>query len=254
MKRLGPEQLDLLAGTYLLGTLRGGARRRFEALLRSDPELQRRVAAWERDLGRLTDPILPQEPPPRVWDAIERALPPEQRPAAQADGTKQGLTGLGLSKIWRPLAFAAVFAAGIALLALGWSLSQVPDWGAEMVAHLVKEPAALEARQQLTPDALSQALAPFGLRAAAPLGDISFLRQCVVADRRVLHLVVTTPFGRATLILLPGETAAPQPDRQLAGHAVRLVPLHGSLLGLILDRVELLPLLEAHVRQGLAHT
>jgi anti-sigma-K factor RskA len=47
MKRDEPENLDLLAAEYVLGTLVGGARRSFERRQSSDPFVARRVRAWE---------------------------------------------------------------------------------------------------------------------------------------------------------------------------------------------------------------
>lgn len=40
--------LDPLCGEYLLGTLRGAARRRFERALREEPEVAARLAHWQR--------------------------------------------------------------------------------------------------------------------------------------------------------------------------------------------------------------
>ena len=44
----------MLAAEYVLGTLRGPARRRFERLARSDTALRAEQHFWEAQLGRLT--------------------------------------------------------------------------------------------------------------------------------------------------------------------------------------------------------
>ena len=44
-----PELRDRLAAEYVLGTLHGRARARLQQLLRDDPQLQARVAFWERE-------------------------------------------------------------------------------------------------------------------------------------------------------------------------------------------------------------
>ena len=54
-----PELLDRLASSYALGTLRGGARRRFERLLPAHPMLEAAVQRWQQRLQPLTSPVTP---------------------------------------------------------------------------------------------------------------------------------------------------------------------------------------------------
>ena len=46
-----PRLVDLLAGEYALGTLQGGARRRFEKLLARRPDLAEAVARWNERMA-----------------------------------------------------------------------------------------------------------------------------------------------------------------------------------------------------------
>lgn len=69
---------DALAAQYVAGTLRGRARRRFDQLLPSHPALQRAVREWQDRLMPLTTAVVPQQPSPAVWQAIERRLWPAQ--------------------------------------------------------------------------------------------------------------------------------------------------------------------------------
>ena len=48
MNILHAELADRLAAEYVLGTLNGGARRRFDALLPAHPVLRDAVAGWEK--------------------------------------------------------------------------------------------------------------------------------------------------------------------------------------------------------------
>lgn len=70
---------DDLAAEYVLGTLRGQARLQFEQLLRTDPQMRRRVHDWESRLFPLTDGLQPQKPPKRVWSAIQKRIQPQQK-------------------------------------------------------------------------------------------------------------------------------------------------------------------------------
>lgn len=69
-----PQLRDKLASEYVLGTLRGRARARFESLLRYDPALRRTVAVWEARVTPLAAAASEIAPPPRVWRAISRRI------------------------------------------------------------------------------------------------------------------------------------------------------------------------------------
>jgi anti-sigma-K factor RskA len=69
-----PELRDRLAAEYVLGTLTGRARARFQALLRYDRDLKRTVADWEERLSPLALAATGIAPPRRVWQAVERRI------------------------------------------------------------------------------------------------------------------------------------------------------------------------------------
>ncbi len=71
---------DRLAAEYALGTLRGGARRRFETWLRDDRQLGAAVADWQGRLAALAELQQPVTPPARVWEGIEGRLGPAVQP------------------------------------------------------------------------------------------------------------------------------------------------------------------------------
>lgn len=73
---------DRLASAYVLGTLRGPARRRFEALLPAHPNLRRAVDTWQDNLVPLAASVKPVTPSAQVWAGIEARL--FQRRAAAA--------------------------------------------------------------------------------------------------------------------------------------------------------------------------
>ncbi len=62
--------LEHLASSYVLGTLRGSARRRFARLQRDRQDVSLLVTQWEARLGQLAKSIPAQEPSPRLWAAI----------------------------------------------------------------------------------------------------------------------------------------------------------------------------------------
>lgn len=76
MKYADPQLIDQLASSYVLGTLGGAARRRFERLQHDRADVRLAVVLWESRLGELGKTVPPRAPSPRVWAAIEARTRP----------------------------------------------------------------------------------------------------------------------------------------------------------------------------------
>ena len=123
-----PALADALAAEYVCGALRGGARRRFEALLPAHAALRGAVHDWQDRLMPLTAAIAPVEPSARVWKNIEARLygTAPVSAAAPAGAPAGGPTSAtALIGWWRQLAFwrSLSAVAGVAALALGVMLA-----------------------------------------------------------------------------------------------------------------------------------
>jgi anti-sigma-K factor RskA len=68
------DDLNDLAGEYVLGTLAGADRIAFEGRLRRDTAAMRAVALWAQHLQPLADAVTPAIPAPQLWQRIEREL------------------------------------------------------------------------------------------------------------------------------------------------------------------------------------
>jgi len=101
---------DALAAEYVAGTLRGPARRRFEALLPGHPMLRAAVRDWQDRLMPLTTAVEPVAPPQAVWAGVEQRLwPAAAKPLAQPWWQRLG--------VWRALSGTALAAVvGLAVL------------------------------------------------------------------------------------------------------------------------------------------
>ena len=74
MNYLLPGRLDRLAREYVLGTMTGPARRRFEKLLRVAPQATRAVAAWQERFSVLAAGVPAMQPREQVWSGLEQRL------------------------------------------------------------------------------------------------------------------------------------------------------------------------------------
>lgn len=81
-----PDLQDRLAAEYVLGTLRGPARLRFQAWMREDAALARAVREWEERLSPMADALPEKLPPKRVWKGIESRIAPAPAVAAAKPG------------------------------------------------------------------------------------------------------------------------------------------------------------------------
>ncbi len=74
MKYISSPIGDQLAAEYVLGTMPERARRRFEAMLKTSPQLRRCVADWEARLTPMASSVAEVTPPQRVWRAIQKRV------------------------------------------------------------------------------------------------------------------------------------------------------------------------------------
>lgn len=79
-----PELLDRLAAAYALGTLRGGARRRFETLARERAPVRAAALVWQSRVASLTELETAVDPPPAVWTRIHNLIEAERQQTAMA--------------------------------------------------------------------------------------------------------------------------------------------------------------------------
>src|SRR5512134_2330310 len=116
-----PELRDKLAAEYVIGTLRGRARARFQALQRYDPELRRIVAEWEARLTPLSVAAGEIAPPARVWRSVAQRIA-----AGRGRGAAPGLA------FWRGLAVTST--AFVLILAAFIGVAPRPEPPMAMVA------------------------------------------------------------------------------------------------------------------------
>ena len=142
-----PQTLDRLAASYALGTLRAGARRRFETLSRENATVRAAALVWQGRLSGMTELQQSILPAPAVWtriqnmvqadrDALAMQLARQPGQHVNADGTLSWLGNLwqGLW-VWRGAAAAGALATVLAVVT-GFSLRDQLDIRGKQVDEL----------------------------------------------------------------------------------------------------------------------
>ena len=116
-----PALLEQLAASHALGTLRGGARRRFEALARQDPSIRAVALVWQGRMGSLVELQADSVPSPAVWTRIDNLIKAEKESVAMRVAREQPIKrqagGLWASLgLWRGAAGAGALAAVLAVV------------------------------------------------------------------------------------------------------------------------------------------
>jgi anti-sigma-K factor RskA len=169
MKHDDPKLIDSLAAEYVLGTLAGRARRRFERWRASEWHVERRVQAWEDRLVGLALRLSPMRPSPHVWDQIEKRI---GRTAAPGTGPTTSTLGDGGRRISTLRALAASIAIFVVIV------GGVAAWRAthpELLAlATITNPNAVNPAWELRADADLRHLHAMALGGARPQTGKSF--------------------------------------------------------------------------------
>ena len=142
-----PALIDQLGASYALGTLRGGARRRFETLARDNATLRAAALIWRGRLASVAELQPEVAPSPAVWKRIENLVNAEKQayamqaarnvPVAPAPAVGWWAS-LGL---WRGATAAGAFAAVIAVVTGLNFTTQLNGQVRELSAKLASTPA-----------------------------------------------------------------------------------------------------------------
>ena len=121
-----PELLEHLASAYALGTLRGGARRRFETLAREQAPVRAAALVWQTRLASMNELQTLSVPSPAVWTRIDNLLQGEKEAATLRGQRSAGLQPTDVNTrlgewlrsllLWRGAAAAGALATVVAVV------------------------------------------------------------------------------------------------------------------------------------------
>lgn len=111
---------EKLAAEYVLGTLKGHARRRFEGWMHNDAALRRTTAEWQDRLMPMAEFSGAVKPHARVWTGIERRL------NLKTERSSWQLWGAEAVGFWRSLGLASSALAAVLVLVLATRTLDAP--------------------------------------------------------------------------------------------------------------------------------
>ena len=185
---------DTLAAQYALGTLKGGARRRFEAWLHGDAALRALVAEWQDRLAPMAEFSAAATPRKQVWRAIEIRLR-LPRPAA----TWQFWRSPSLP-FWRALGLASSAVAALLVVVLATRTLEAP--ALDYVATLADDKA--QAALLLTADQRHRTL-DVRVLGAAPLASDKTLQLWAVPRQGAPRSLGILDQRRSARLALPAS-------------------------------------------------
>ncbi len=157
-------------------------------------------------------------------------------------------------RFWRPvMGWAAAVVLTISSMFF-WNHGQSqPDWSEVVLAHVLNEQDTLQQQADISAQQLQQALAPFGVVNATPLGKIRYLDHCDMPGGKGLHVVLDhAQYGKITLIMIPRHVQNLTTQHlERDGFSARVLNIGATSLGLVTDQPQTLEAITAFMTQNL---
>ena len=172
----------------------------------------------------------------RFESRLERALRVEFPPTADVLPFERKATAA--QGPWRWLAMAASVLLGLVVAGGVWLTLPQRSLAADVVAHMAGEPGAWQRTEVPVPDpALNAVLQQSKIRLKPGAGVVSYASSCDFRGHKVPHLVVQTPSGPVTVMVLVHEAVRTSMSFDEQGYRGTIVPVpgHGSIAVLMRD-------------------
>ncbi len=217
--RRHPDLVDRLAAEYAVGTLRGGARRRFEQLIRHDDGVRATVERWQRYLADLPALQPASAPLPEILCRVEVQLGWRRPEPLRQTHWQQLRQGTGF---WRAATAAAAIVAAVMIglnLRLAQQLHEAPVAGAVAVLQDAQAQAAV----LVTWDARTGTLSLKRLDATPLTGQQALQLWALpqnghpqslglIGHQRVMRLTLSQPLARVPALAVSVEPRGGSPD------------------------------------------
>ncbi len=206
---LSPQLLDRLAGEYVLGTMHGGARRRFQSMMQAHAQVARAAARWETQLEPMNADLPAMQAGDALWSRIAQrsfGTGPARAPASRLDARAAPSAWAASVRRWLAPIPAAALSMGLMLgvgAPLVWQTLQADRYETQLPESYVGVLATADGKPGLI---------------------VSSLRRGKTVDLKVLRAVPVPPDSQLVLWTLDANGVA-QPVGPLPALAGTFVSL-----------------------------
>ena len=123
------DELQVLAGEYVIGTLSAASRAGLEARIKNDAALRTAVEMWDEKLVPLAELVEPVEPSPALWSRIESSVAAASTARAIPASVKSSASWWNSLNLWRGLAASGFATAAFMGVVLTTKIAQPPSPG-----------------------------------------------------------------------------------------------------------------------------
>lgn len=253
MKTPSTETRQMLAAEFALGTLRGGARRRFERWLRNDRWLRGEVRYWEERFAGMRS-VKPVPPRQQVWEHIHQRMhtappaivvPMRAAPTPRPNGRPE-VRAFDSWRAWALLATAASAVLAVLLIRAEYLVPpqerivevKVPEMVQTYVAALRLPDEDAQWTVSVAPDARTLRIA---VNAPARLGTGNDYELWWVTDGGVQSLGLLPREGMVQRALPQAVALAPESKIAVSREPAGGAPANGGPTGPVLIAAPLLP-------------
>jgi len=139
-------------------------------------------------------------------------------------------------------------AASILVVVFSLNLWQAPnssplvkstDYVAHIMTHVEHDPEHLTAfKEPKSEQDLHKLFLAVGATVQQPLSEMSYAGECVVNGQKGLHLVMQSPTGPVTVIVMPGQQLAAMEAFKTSGYQGELLPVKGGVVAIVAHTME----------------
>jgi len=108
----------------------------------------------------------------------------------------------------------------------------------QIITHMYEDTHALDVSMDVPKSSIDTMLASYGGKLSAPIGNVTFLGHCIVGKHTGIHLVLSTPQGPVTVIILPTDMI--NAEQQITDNQFKgiIYPSHKGSIAIISETAE----------------
>ncbi len=122
----------------------------------------------------------------------------------------------------------------------------------QVITHIHEDTHALNTQTDIAKSSIDTMLAPYGGKLTGPIGNVSFLGHCIVGGQTGVHIVLKTPKGLVTVILLPQQSINEPAELVDNDYKGILYPTQKGSIAIVAEHSQLVSDTQLKIKQNLS--